>query len=51
MRKRCYVAGCDRYAGWLYWDDGRELDACAEHAGYDDWERMQAEVEAGGASA
>jgi hypothetical protein len=23
------------------------MDACAEHAGYEDWEEMQAELDAG----
>lgn len=45
--KTCCVTGCDRYAGWLTWDDDLgEIEVCADHAGYDDWEGLQAEAEA-----
>ena len=47
MAKSCYVAGCDRYAGWIVNVEGYgDADSCAEHAGYDDWEAMQAEADA-----
>lgn len=33
--RRCYVTGCDRYAGWIYNDpDYGDADSCAEHAGF-----------------
>ena len=47
MAKSCYVAGCDRYPGWIINVEGYgDADSCAEHAGYDDWEAMQAQAEA-----
>lgn len=46
MSKGCYVAGCDRWAGWIVHDDEvGDMDSCAEHAFYDDWEIMQAAAE------
>lgn len=47
MSKTCYIDGCNRYGGWLIWDEDfqSEVEVCAEHAGYDDWEAMQAEVD------
>lgn len=42
MAKSCYSLGCTRYAGWIINDeDYGDIDSCAEHAGYDDWEAMQ----------
>lgn len=44
--KTCYVAGCDRGAGWIYHDEEYgDMDSCADHAGYDHWEAMQAEYD------
>lgn len=47
MARQCIEEGCTRYAGWNYhdYDFGYDVDACAEHAGYEDWEEMQAEYD------
>lgn len=45
-QKSCYVDGCTRNAGWLHHDEeSGDMDSCAEHAGYEDWQEMQDELD------